>query len=438
MLRKILAMSWKEVYTTYTDRNLLLIMIATPLALATIIGLAFSGFLSNGGSDVPIRDIPFVLVNLDAGTSGVGGRNNGQIFVDLLVPGAAADQPEALLDLTDARLMTDPDAARRAVDRGELTAAVIIPADFSANLSYSPAHTSVEPTTIEIYSDAAQPISANIIRSIVSGVGHQIATGNVAVAVTIGALVERAQQNVWLALPLLFGFQPDFAPAFDPGSSPIRIESQTVQGEPAAAFNPLVYFGASNAILFMLFTARGSAGSVLEERQDGTLARLMSTPTPRVVILLGKLTGTFVTCVLQLVLLFIFLTLVGSLMSGEPQFIWGRSLGSILLVMAAISLAASGLGTLLTSLVKTPQESDFFGSIIILAMALLSGAFFTVESIPVLRALSRFTLNYWGVDAFTRLSMDQTDIGLHVLVLLVFGVVTFGAGLFLFNRRLEV
>ena len=437
MLRKILAMAWKELYTTYTDRNLLLIMIATPLALATIIGLAFSGFLSNGGSDVPIRDIPFALVNLDAGTSGVGGQNNGQIFVDLLVPGAAADQPEALLELTDARLMTDPDEARRAVDRGELTAAVIIPEDFSANLSYSPTHTTIEPTTIEIYADAAQPISANIVRSIVSGIGHQIATGNVAVAVTIGALVERAQQDVLLALQLLFGFQPDFAPALDPGSNPIRIESQTVQGE-AATFNPLVYFGASNAILFMLFTARGSAGSVLEERQDGTLARLMSTPTPRIVILLGKLTGTFVTCVLQLVLLFLFLTLVGSLMSGEPQFIWGRNVGSILLVMVSISLAASGLGTLLTSLVKTPQESDFIGSIIILAMALLSGAFFTVENIPVLRALSRFTLNHWGVDAFTRLSMDQTDIGLNVVVLLVFGVVTFGAGLFLFNRRLEV
>ena len=125
MLRKILAMSWKEIYTTYTDRNLLLIMIATPLALATIIGLAFSGFLNSGGNDVPIQDVPFALVNLDEETTGFGGAQNmGQVFVDLLVEGAADDQPEVLLELTNAELMTDPDEARRRVDTGELAAAV--------------------------------------------------------------------------------------------------------------------------------------------------------------------------------------------------------------------------------------------------------------------------------------------------------------------------
>jgi ABC-2 type transport system permease protein len=437
MLRKIGSMAWKELYTTYTDRNLLLIMIATPLALATIIGFAFSGFLGNGGNDIPIRDIPFALVNLDEGATTNGGQNNGQIFVDLLIPGAAEDQPEALLELTDARLMTDPDEARQAVERGELAAAVIIPPDFSANLTYSPTHQYIEPTTIEIYANSGQPISANIVRSIITGIGDQIATGNVAVAVTIDALVERARQDAATARELLAEFNPDFAPAFDPGNNPIRVEAQTVRGE-APSFNPLVYFGASNAILFMLFTARGSAGSVLEEKQDGTLARLFSTPTPRIVILLGKLVGTVVTCMVQLVLLFIFLTLVGSLISGEFQFIWGRDFGSIALVIFAASLAASGLGTLLSSLVKTAQQSDFVGTVIILAMALLSGAFFTVENIPVLRTLSRFTLNYWGTDAFTRLAFGDTNIGQHLLVLLVFGAVTFVAGLLVFNRRLEV
>lgn len=437
MLRKILAMSWKEVYTTYTDRNLLLIMIATPLALATIIGFAFSGFLGNGGNDIPIRDIPLAIVNLDEGSPTFGGQNNGQIFVDLLVPGASDDQPEALLELTDARQMADPDGARRAVERGELAAAVIIPPDFSANLTYSPTHQGIDPSTIQIYTNSAQPISANIVRSIVTGIGDQIATGNIAVAVTIDALVERAQQDFVTALQLLANFNPDFAPAFDPDTNPIRVEAQTVTGE-APTFNPLVYFGASNAILFMLFTARGSAGSVLEEKQDGTLARLFSTPTPRIVILLGKLVGTFITCVVQLLLLFFFLTLVGSLISGEMQFIWGRHIGSIALVIVASSLAASGLGTLLTALVRTPQQSDFIGSVIILTMALLSGAFFSVENVPFLRVARQFTLNYWGVDAFTKLALDQTDIGLHVAVLLVFGAVTFGAGLVIFNRRLEV
>ncbi|MEZ4727149.1 MAG: hypothetical protein R3E79_08465 [Caldilineaceae bacterium] len=63
-MAKIWAIAWKELYTTLRDRNLLLIMFATPLALSTIIGLAFGGL----GSDSPtIAEIPVAVVNLDQG-----------------------------------------------------------------------------------------------------------------------------------------------------------------------------------------------------------------------------------------------------------------------------------------------------------------------------------------------------------------------------------
>src|SRR5699024_6394291 len=121
-----------------------------------------------GGNDVPIQGVPFALVNLDGEATGFAGAQNlGQVFVDLLVEGAADDQPDVLLELTNAELMADPDAARRRVDTGELAAAVIIPPDFTANITYSPTHQTIDPTTIEIYASPAQPISANIVRSII-------------------------------------------------------------------------------------------------------------------------------------------------------------------------------------------------------------------------------------------------------------------------------
>jgi len=89
MLKKIWALVWKDLYITYTDRSLILIMVATPLLLSTIISLAF-GNLS--GSDVPISDIPVAVVNLDSG--GESG-NYGAIIVNALVPStdAASDAP---------------------------------------------------------------------------------------------------------------------------------------------------------------------------------------------------------------------------------------------------------------------------------------------------------------------------------------------------------
>ena len=83
-MRKSLAIAWKELYTTYTDRTLLLIMLVTPLALATIIGLALGGFINDTSNDVPVRDIPVTLVNLDEG-GGPSGMVLGDIYVSALV-----------------------------------------------------------------------------------------------------------------------------------------------------------------------------------------------------------------------------------------------------------------------------------------------------------------------------------------------------------------
>jgi ABC-2 type transport system permease protein len=446
-MTKILTIVWKDLYTTYTDRNLLLIMIASPLALASIITLAFSSFFTQGGSDVPVRDIPVAVVNLDQGVEVFGNRfNNGETFVNILVPpeNAAAETLEAnaLFALTNAVLVPDAAMARSGVDEGTYAAAIIIPADYSEKITYSQSHPTIEPVTVGVYASPASPISANIIRSIVESVVNQTATGNIAIAATINALVERAQTNP--AFGVQFGlasasgeFQLDFAAGFDPASNPVRIEQQTVQGE-ATSFNPLILFGSGQAVFFMLFTAMGSANALLEERRDGTLQRLIASPTPRYMILLGKFIGTFTTCVVQVVLLMLALTVIGSLVSGQVQFIWGSNLLALALVVVSVSLAAAGLGTMVASVVTTPDQGNLIGSIISMMMGLFGGVFFSVQAVPVLAPLSRLTIVYWATDAFSKLSLDQTDIGLNLAVLLVIGAVFFVSGWAIFNRRLNV
>jgi linearmycin/streptolysin S transport system permease protein len=441
--RKVLTIAWRSLYVTYTDRNLILIMIATPLALATIIGLAFSGFIS-GGNDVPIHDIPVAIVNLDQTVNANGTQiNDGQILVNLLIPPADSTATDtALTDLTNAVQVDEPEAARAAVDAGTYAAAIIIPADFSQKVTYTQTHQTLDPVAIQVYGSSASPTSAEIIRSITERIASQIATGNITLAATINAFIQRAQSDPAFAaqfgLSALGGsFKPDFSPAFDPTANPVSIEQQTVTGQ-AATFNPLVVFGSAQAIFFTLFTAMGGATSILEEKRDGTLQRLLASPTPRIVILLGKMVGTFANCAVQITLLCISLTIVGSLISGHIQFIWGTNLLAILVVILAAALAASGLGVLVTSLVRSIEQGNVIGSVISMAMGVLGGAVFNVQAIPFLRPLSRLTIVYWGTDAFTKLSNNQTDIMTNILVLLGLGAVMFAAGLVIFNRRLEV
>ncbi len=442
MLTKIWAIAYKDLYLTFTDRNLLLIMIVTPLALSSIIGLAFGSFIGGGGNDVPIASIPLAVVNLDEGVDQNGTRfNNGAIFVNALVPDGAPDPDNTLHQLTDAILLTDADAARAGVNDGTYAAALIIPADFSANLTISAARPDLLPVAVEVYASPAAPVSGSVVRSIAESFTNQIAVGNITVAATIGALTDRAFSNPLFGVQFAASagngtFTPDFAPAFDPAATTITIEQQAITGA-VATFNPLVSFGSAQAVFFMMFTALGGANSILEERRSWTLQRQLISPTPRMAILLGKMLGTFVTCVVQVVILVFALTLVGSLIAGELQFIWGTNVPLIALVILCVSLAAAGVGALVAALVRTPEQGNVIGGMVSLLFGLFSGAFFNTSAIPGGETLSRLTVNYWGVEAFIKLSQGQTDIGLNLAVLLGLGIAFFAIGLTIFNRRLN-
>jgi ABC-2 type transport system permease protein len=467
-MRKILTMAWKELYETYTDRSLFFIMIVTPLAMATIIGLAMGQFMGgNQSNDVPVHDIPIAIVNLDEGSENA---NYGQVFVDLMIPseggGSESDKGDlpvcdkvqstgseaysnTLLDLTEASAMDDAAAARKAVDSGDIMAAIIIPPDFTQRVSIGTGHTEIEPVSVEVYGTSASPLAVSIIDNITESITEQIATGQIAMASTFDAMGMQASSDPQFGMELGAAtksglFHPDFSCAFDPNYAPLRLEQQTITGKEAGntgGFDPLVYFGSAISIFFMMFTAQAGANDLLRERQQWTLQRLLTSPTPRMVVLMGKLIGLFVNCMVQLTALFLSLTLIGSLMAGQLKFIWGTDILEILLVMAAASIGAGGLGVLINGLVRTQEQGNVIGSTLVVLMGAMGGTFFpvqSIQSIPVLKVLPYFTLNYWGIDAFTRLAQGQGDIQLNAAILVGLGAVMFGIGLWLFNRQLDI
>jgi ABC-2 type transport system permease protein len=191
----------------------------------------------------------------------------------------------------------------------------------------------------------------------------------------------------------------------------------------------------------MMFTAQAGANDLLRERQQWTLQRLLTSPTPRLAVLMGKLIGTFVNCMVQLAALFLSLTLIGSLLAGELKFIWGTNILSIVLVMVAASVGAAGLGTLINGVVRTQEQGNVIGGTLVVLMGAMGGTFFPVQSIqnvPGLGLLPYLTLNYWGIDAFTSLALGQGDILLNVVILLGLGAGMFSIGLWFFNRQLDI
>lgn len=468
MLSKIWTIAWKEIYTTFTDRNLVLIMIASPLALSTIVGLAFGGL---GGDDLQIAEIPIAVVNQDTG--GELGVSYGDVYVDLLVPGESSggvDLPAcelfeqdststsslSLSDFTEAEVFDadraedmiaegeievtdfDPDsmasveqAARAAVERGIYTAVIIIPPEFTTKISYIPIqHPEIESAGVTIYANRGSPISSGIVRSITEGITNQIATGNITIAATFHAL-EASPEGVSGSLD----FASAFSCAFTPISNTITLDPQTVEGEQSGsiASQILVWVGSAQAMFFALFTAQFGVLSMHNEKREGTLQRLVISPTPRAHILAGKLIGVFLTVIVQMIILLAALTLVGSLLQGQVALIWGENWLLILALVLAAALAVSGFGMLIAGIVRSPEQGQIVGPITNMAMAVLGGAFgFTLPKVAAV-----FSIVFWGREAFQKLAAGQSDIGVNLAVLAVQGIVMYVLGVVIFNRRFE-
>lgn len=462
-MNKILAITSKELYTTFTDRNLLILMIAAPLTIATIVALVFSGFGSDG-SGLTFSDIPVAVVNLDEGTAQQGQPTNyGAILAGFLVPGsdsgstgafsqgecslaeanraAAGSSGLSLDDLLDAQRVDDAAAARAGVENGDYAVMVVIPPDFSARLApnVNPIAGPVEPAVVEVYANSGQPVEGTIVRSIVEGFTNRLLTGNIAIGASISTLI---QQNPAAALRLTTA-QNDpqlngvFACGFTDMLATVSLDAQSVQAEEqprGVATAILVQTGSAQAVLFALFAGQFGVMSIINERRAGTLQRMLVTPTPRSVIIAGKLFSTFAMVVFQLLILLAALTLIASLVEGRLTLIWGSHFLALAAVILMLALAVAGFGVLLMGLAKTPEQVGPVGAILNIVMGAVGGAFGFAPVFP----LAYVSLIYWGTDAFNKLSLGNSDILPNVLALLVGGTVLLVVGLFLFNRRVEI
>ncbi len=431
-MRQIWEITRKDLYLTFTDRNLLLLMFAAPLLLATIIAVTFGG-VSSG--DAPIQNIPVAIVNLDEGAND---QNFGQVIAEILARPQDYDaetSTDELDTLINGTLYATTEEALRAVETLEANAAVIIPQGFTAGIMPKQdinimGDSPIDGAVIEVHANPMLSLSRGIVEGVVNGITSQIAAGNVTAAAIIQALIETGQVTQIVSVTESDAFLQGITGQTD--GAVVTVERQTTAGQ-AVTFNPLVLFGASQAIFFALFTANAAATNVIEERRNYTLQRLMVAPMPRGNVLLGKMLGTFVTVFLQLVFLFIGFTVVASLLSGEFTLIWGTDWFGIFIVTFAASLSATGLGTIVASAARTPDQASTFGIVIAMLMAILGGGFGFQLGPP----MQYFSVIYWGTNAYTKLAAGVGDYWLNVAVLTLVGIVTFGIGLVIFFRRIR-
>ncbi|MBX7252677.1 MAG: ABC transporter permease [Candidatus Promineofilum sp.] len=415
-MNKILTIMWKDVRVLFQDWAAVALIIAGPLVLALGLGLV-TGAFSN--SDAPtIGRIPVVLVDEDGGQLAAA-------LVDVLTS-------DDLSDLLAVETLSDADAARARVAAGDASAAVLIPTGFSD--SFTPDMATGEmpaSVTVTVVGDPGAPVGAAVVRSIVE---EFAARADTAVAGVRVGLTQLAGSGAVSPVELPAVGQSMAAAVFADSAaasaaSVIRVETRNVTAT-GESFNILAYFAPAMALLFLMYAVTLGARTLLSERREGTLARMLAAPVSSAQVLGGKVGGIFLGGFIQLAALILLTTLLWQLNWGNPL--------SVLLLVVAAALAATGWGLLIASLAANAGQITSLGMALTLLFGILSGSFVPLnDAWPVLDWLSRITPNRWAMDGFVALAAGEGGAAVLVPVaaLLVMAAVLFAAAALFFRRR---
>ena len=420
---QILDIAFKDL--TRSTRSLFLIgmALAAPLLVTGLIYFAFGNITSG---DVSMTAIRVGVVNADTLPAGAPleeplGKNIRDIFFD--------ESVESWITATD---FPNEAAAREALNAQEIGVAVIIPAGFTEDFLVGKTD-----TLVTVLQDPTLSIGPTVVRDVIVSMLDGFASANVAYKVidermqvygktmdSAGILAMLEPYTTWY-----IAFQR--ALFHSPEKAALVVTSPAVDGKAGDSVQSMMgLIMAGQLIFFSFFTGAYAMMSILQESEEGTLARMFTTPTGRTTILAGKFLAVMFTVTLQgIVLLF----------AGHYFFDinWGET-GSLTLSLLGQMFASVGLAVLLVSFIKTSKQAGpIFGGALT-ALGMISGLFTTNIKMPdEFNALGNFTPQGWVLRAwrFSLAGNPSSELIVPFVVLIVMGLVMFAFGAMMFRKR---
>ena len=163
--------------------------------------------------------------------------------------------------------------------------------------------------------------------------------------------------------------------------------------------------------------------NLVKEKNQGTIIRLNSSPTPYFIHVLGKTFTYLGICLIQ----FLLMVVVGVYLFPYfdlPVFDISGKLLPMLFVTFFAGLGAIGFGVLLGTLADTQEQSAPFGATSVVILAAIGGIWVPVFMMPeFMQTISKFSPMNWGLNAYYDIILRNSS---------VFGVVKYCGLLFLF------
>jgi ABC-2 type transport system permease protein len=424
-MRTILAVAKNRLLNLKRDRAAFVLAFVLPVAFFSI----FAGIFAGSGKSAT-RKIEVLVVDEDQTENSwrfvAGLKRETGLDVQAAAPAEKGGEP---LPYTAA-------SAEAAVRRGDAPVAVIVPKGFGARpIAFRPGAT---PPKITVLADSADPVAPQVL----SGLIQKVAMTSMPAAMAragmdevdrwSGGLTPEQKARLEESLGSLDAETPPGQPAAPKsgaaasGGGLIAVETRDIVGETKK--NPTVaFYAAGFGVMFLLFSAAGAGGALIEEAESGTLDRILSTKVDMTRLLLGKLVYLAGVGIVQLTLMFTWGALIFhiELASHIPGF---------LVMTVSTALACSTFGLMLASLCRSRMQLVALANLSILLMSALGGSMFPRFLMPEkMQKIGLVTLNAWAIDGFQKIFWrDEPVWAVWPQVAVLVGI---GVGFFLIARK---
>jgi ABC-2 type transport system permease protein len=303
-------MLWKEFIQMRRDRFTLGLMIGTPAIQLVLFGYAIQ---------TEVRHLPAVVLDEShsaqsrALIASIENTGNFDIVGDV----------------------ADRHGLRRALERGDANAAIVISPDFAIDLKRR------RPAQVQVIVDAADPLSS---AAALAGASQAGLARTLQLEARTGAILPSIDMRV--------------RPWYNPG------------GRSAVYIVP----GIIGVLLSMTMVIIASL-AIVRERERGTLEQLVVTPIGKTSLLLGKIVSFLLVGYVQITVILV----LGILLFDVP--VLGR-ISTLYIVSLPFIVASLGVGLLVSALVQNQAQAMQLGFLFLLPNILLSGFMFPRVAMP--------------------------------------------------------
>jgi ABC-2 type transport system permease protein len=384
----------KDLKILFRDRSALVFLFGLPLIFTAIFGAIYGGARNTASA------IKVLVVNLDQG-------KHGAELLDAL----------SKMGVTVEMEKQGTEGLRKHVQSGEQPMGLVIPTDYSGRLD-SIINASGDPPEkapqahILRYVDPAQEQIAAMAQGAVNG----------AIQRSTSLLYRNAAID---RIPAAYREQAEKSASVGAGRSPVAFE--TVETKRKAQLTPGDLFIPGFAVYFIFTLANGVAATLLYERQEGTLRRMLGAPISRGQILFGKMLARGAVGLVQTAVLFAVGKVALHLSLG-----W-NDIPAVFVIALATVFASTGLGLLIATFGKTMEQLQGMTTLVLLVMGFISGTLIPRAFLPAsLQKLSYITPHAWALNAYQDVMLRHMPLSttfLNLGAVIAFGVVFYAMAL---------